>query len=329
MVQTLPYGDAAAVLAQARTLGFPELLGPAGRERDLALALIVARVLRPASKLASGRYLADTTLGQDLRVPAGDPDALYGALDWLRGRQEKIEETLARRHLAQGGLVLFDLTSSYLAGTKCPLAARGYSRDGRRGSLQITYGLMTTIEGCPVSVEVFPGNCADPAAFSSALARVGERFGLSQVVLVGDRGMITSARIEEGKRNPELAFITALCAPEIGALAHSGHIQLSLFGEVNLVEIRHPTHPEERLLICRNPHLAKERAGRREDMLLATEAELEKVRAAVEAGRLKTEAAIGLRAGRVVNRCRTAKHFSLLDPGRPLRFRPPGGGDPG
>lgn len=311
VVRTLPHGDAAAVYAQARTLGFPELLGPAGRERDLALALICARVLHPASKLATGRALADTTLGRDLEVPSADPDALYGALDWLEERQEKIEATLARRHLTEGGLVLFDLSSSYLTGTHCPLGARGYSRDGRRGTLQITYGLMTTPEGCPVSLTVFPGNCADPAAFSSALACVKERFGLGRVVLVGDRGMITSARIEEVKRNPELAFITALRAPEIGALARSGHLQLSLFDETNLLELRHPDHPEDRLLVCRNPHLARERAWRREDMLQATEAELEKVREAVEAGRLKTEAAIGLRAGRVVNHYKMAKHFSL------------------
>jgi Transposase len=311
VVRSLPHGDAAAVYEEARALGFPELLGPAGRERDLALALIIARVLRPASKLASGRYLSDTTLGTDLAVPAGDPDALYAALDWLGERQDPIERTLARRHLAPGGLVLFDLSSSYLTGTHCPLAARGYSRDGKRGTLQITYGLTTTVEGCPVAVEVFPGNCSDPAAFSAALATVRERFGCEQVVLVGDRGMITSARINEVKEHPDLAFITALRAPEIQALARAGHVQLSLFDEANLVEMRHPEHPEERLLVCRNPHLAAERARRREDMLLATEEDLAKVRDAVLAGRLQSEAAIGLRVGRIVNRYQMAKHFAL------------------
>lgn len=311
IVRTLPHGGAAAVYAQARALGFPEILGPAGRERNLAFALICARVLSPASKLASGRYLSDTSLGQDLDVPSADADALYGALDWLGERQETIEKTLARRHLAPGGLVLFDLSSSYVTGTHCPLAARGYSRDGKRGTLQITYGLITTAEGCPVSLEVFPGNCADPAAFSAALARMKERFGLTQVVLVGDRGMITSARIEEVKAHPDLAFITALRAPEIAALARAGYLQLSLFDETNLLELQHPDHPEERLLVCRNPHLARERAWRREDMLRGTEEDLAKVQAAVEAGRLKSEAAIGLRAGRIVNRYKMAKHFAL------------------
>lgn len=311
VVRSLPHGDAAAVYQEARALGFPDILGPACRKRDLAFALIISRVLRPASKLASGRYLADTTLGEDLAVPADDTDALYDALDWLGERQDHIEGTLAHRHLAPGGLVLFDLSSSYLTGTHCPLAARGYSRDGKRGTLQITYGLITTALGLPVSVEVFPGNFSDPAAFSSALATVKERFGCEQVALVGDRGMITSARIEEVKEHPDLTFITALRAPEIKALSRAGHIQLSLFDEVNLVEMRHPEHPEERLLICRNPHLAHERARRREDMLLATEEDLLKVREAVAAGRLRSEAAIGLRVGRIVNRYKMAKHFTL------------------
>lgn len=311
VVRSLPHGDAAAVYAQARALGFPEILGPAGRDRDVALALIVSRVLRPASKLASGRYLADTSLGQDLGVPVDDTDALYDALDWLGERQGAIEGILARRHLAPGGFVLFDLSSSYLCGTHCPLAARGYSRDGRRGTLQITYGLITTAQGLPISVEVYPGNFSDPAAFSSALATVKERFGCEQVVLVGDRGMITSARISEVKEHPDLAFITALRSPEIQALSRAGHIQLSLFDETDLVEMRHPENPEERLLLCRNPHLAAERARRREDMLRATEEDLLKVQKTVDAGRLKSEAAIGLRVGRIINRHKMAKHFAL------------------
>jgi Transposase DDE domain len=312
VVRSLPHGDAAAVFQEARSLGFPDLLGPACRERDLALALILSRVLHPASKLASGRYLADTTLGQDLEVRANDTDALYDALDWLGGRQNQIERTLARRHLAPGGLVLIDLSSSYLTGTHCPLAARGYSRDGKRGTLQITYGLVTTAEGCPVSVEVFAGNCSDPAAFSSALATVRERFGCTQVVLVGDRGMITKARIEEVEAHPDLSFITALRAPEIQTLSRAGHIQLSLFDEVNLVEVRDPARPAERLLVCRNPHLATERARRRADLLAATEEDLAKVRESVAAGRLRSEAAIGLRVGRIINRYKMAKHFALV-----------------
>ena len=311
VTRSLPHGDAAAVYGQARVLGLPEILGPACRERDLALALIIARVLRPASKLQSGRYLADTSLGQDLEVTGGDPDALYGALDWLGGRQDAIEGTLAGRHLAPGGLVLFDLSSSYLTGTHCPLAARGYSRDGKRGSLQITYGLITSAAGCPVAVEVFPGSFSDPAAFSAALSTVRERFGLTEVVLVGDRGMITASRIEEVRAHPGLSFITALRAPEIAALARGGHLQLSLFDELDLVELRDPDRPGERLLVCRNPHLAGERARRREDMLSATERDLAKVGAAVVAGRLKSAAAIGLRVGRACGRYKMAKHFAL------------------
>jgi len=311
ITRSLPHGDAVAVHGLARALGFPEILGPACRERELALALIVARVLRPGSKLQSGRYLAGTSLGEDLAVSAADPDALYGALDWLGGRQDAVEKTLAARHLAPGGLVLFDLSSSYVTGKRCPLAARGYSRDGKRGTLQITYGLVTTAAGCPVAVKVFPGNFSDPAAFSAALTTVRERFGLAEVVLVGDRGMITKGRIEEVKAHPGLCFITALRAPDVAALARGGHLQLSLFDEVDLVEIRHPEHPHERLMLCRNPHLAAERARRREDLLVATEAELEKVRAAVAAGRLKDAAAIGLRVGRVRGRYKMAKHFTL------------------
>src|SRR5450830_1068975 len=285
ITRSLPHGDAVAVYGQARALGLPEILGPACRERDLALALIIARVLRPASKLESGRYLSDTSLGQDLAVSAGDPDALYAALDWLGARQDAIERRLAGRHLAPGGLVLFDLSSSYLTGRHCPLAARGYSRDGKRGTLQITYGLITSAAGCPVAVEVFPGSFSDPAAFSAALSAVRERFGLSEVVLVGDRGMITRSRIAELEAHPGLSFITALRAPEVTALARGGHLQLSFFDEVDLVEIRHPEHPHERLLLCRNPHLA--------------------------AGRLKSAAAIGLRVGRVAGRYKMAKHFAL------------------
>ena len=311
ITRSLPHGDAVAVHGLARALGFPEVLGPPCRERELALALIIARVLRPGSKLGSGRYLAGTSLGEDLAVSASDPDALYGALDWLGGRQEAVEKTLAARHLAPGGLVLFDLSSSYVTGRHCPLAALGFSRDGKRGTLQITYGLITTAKGLPVAVEVFPGNFSDPAAFSAALSAVRERFGLAEVVLVGDRGMITRGRIEEVKAHPGLSFITALRAPEVAALARGGHLQLSLFDEVDLVELRDPARPGERLMLCRNPHLAAERTRRREELLVATEKELAKVRAAVAAGRLREAAAIGLRLGRVRGRYKMAKHFTL------------------
>lgn len=309
--RSLPHGAAAAVWAQARHLGFPALLGPSGRMRDLAVALVCARVLRPGSKLATTRWWTDTTLGADL-APGADTDDVYAAMDWLTERQDAIEGVLAARHLEPGGLVLFDLSSSWLEGRTCPLAARGYSRDGKKGTLQITYGVVATREGCPVAVEVFPGNTADPRAFIAAVEKVRERFGLSQVVMVGDRGMITNARIDALKQTAGMGWITALRAPAVKALAKDdGPLQLSLFDEANLAEITHPDYPGERLIACRNPALATERTRKRSDLLSATETELDKIVAAVDAGRLKDPAKIGLRVGRVANRYKMAKHFTL------------------
>lgn len=309
--RSLPHGAAAAVWAQARHLGFPAILGPPGRMRDVAMALVCARVLRPASKLATTRWWTDTTLGADL-APGADTDNVYAAMDWLSERQDHIEAALAARHLTPGGLVLFDLSSSWLEGRTCPLAARGYSRDGKKGTLQITYGVVATREGCPVAVEVFPGNTADPKAFIAAVEKVRERFGLSQMVMVGDRGMITHARIDALKETAGMGWITALRAPAIKALARDGGpLQLSLFDEVNLAEITHPDYPGERLIACRNPALATERARKRSDLLGCTETELDKIITAVDAGRLKDPAKIGLRVGRVANRYKMAKHFTL------------------
>lgn len=309
--RSLPHGAAAAVWAQARHLGFPGILGPPGRMRDVAMALVCARVLRPASKLATTRWWTDTTLGADL-APGADTDDVYAAMDWLSERQDHIEAALAARHLTPGGLVLFDLSSSWLEGRTCPLAARGYSRDGKKGTLQITYGVVATREGCPVAVEVFPGNTADPKAFIAAVEKVRERFGLSQMVMVGDRGMITHARIDALKETAGMGWITALRAPAIKALARDGGpLQLSLFDEVNLAEITHPDYPGERLIACRNPALATERARKRSDLLGCTETELDKIITAVDAGRLKDPAKIGLRVGRVANRYKMAKHFTL------------------
>lgn len=310
--RSLPHGDVAAVWAMARALGFPALLGPPGPERDLALALVVARVCRPASKLATTRWWSDTTLGVDLGITATSTDEVYAAMDWLVGRQGRIEASLARRHLADGGLVLYDLSSSWMEGSTCPLAARGYSRDRKAGKTQIEYGLMTDAEGRPVSVEVFAGNTADPTAFVAAVNTVRERFGLERVVMVGDRGMITSARIAALRELGGLEWVTSLRAPAVKALAEEGALQLSLFDESNLAEITHPDYPGERLVACRNPALATERARKRTELLAATEALLAPIAAAVEAGRLAGADKIGVRVGRSINRYKMAKHFDLV-----------------
>jgi DDE family transposase len=311
VVRSLPHGHVASVWAQARALGFPELLGPACVERDVAMALIVARVCRPGSKLATTRWWADTTLAVDSEVADVSVDEVYAAMDWLYGRQERIEAALARRHLHTGSLVLYDLSSSWVEGSHCPLAARGFSRDHRPGKAQIEYGLLTDVEGRPVAVEVFDGNTADPTAFVAAMDKVRTTFGLDQVVMVGDRGMITQARIEAITTLGGIGWVTALRAPAIKALAEAGSIQLSLFDQANLAEIAHPDYPGERLVACRNPALAVERARKRDDLLAATEALLQPIVAAVEAGRLKGADKIGVRVGRAVNRYKMAKHFNL------------------
>lgn len=310
--RSLPHGHVAAVWAMASSLGLAALIGPACRERDLVLALVVQRVVAPASKLATSRAWSDTTLGPDLGVAGACTDEVYAAMDWLGERQGKIEAALARRHLSPGGLVLYDLSSSYVEGRHCELAARGYSRDGKRGKDQIEYGLVTDREGRPVAIEVFAGNTADPTAFVAAAHKVRDRFGLDDVVMVGDRGMITSTRIAALKDAGGLSWITALRAPQIQALAaQDGPLQLGLFDEANLAEITHPDYPGERLVACRNPALATERARKRADLLTATETELDKVVASVEAGRLVDPAKIGLRVGKVINRYKMAKHLIL------------------
>jgi hypothetical protein len=311
--RSLPHGHVAAVWAMARELGLAKLLGPACPERDLVLALVVARACQPASKLATTRWWASTTLGPDLGVEGASTDDVYAAMDWLVARQAGTEAALARRHLAPGGRVLYDLSSSWVEGSCCPLAKRGYSRDGKTGKAQIEYGLTCDPEGRPVAVEVFAGNTADPSAFISAAQAVRERFGLTDVVMVGDRGMITSARIAALKAVGGLGWLTSLRAPSIAALATSGALQMSLFDEVNLAEITHPDYPGERLVACRNPALAAERARKRQALLVATEADLGEVRSAVERERqpLRGQDNIALRVGRVINRHKMAKHFEL------------------
>jgi hypothetical protein len=309
--RSLPHGHVALVWQAARQLGLPGLLGPPSRQRDLALALIVARVLRPASKLATTRWWADTTLAADLGVADASTDEVYAAMDWLGERQDHIERQLARRHLAPGGLALFDLSSSYVEGRHCQLAARGYSRDQKVGKDQIEYGLLTDPQGRPVAVAVLAGNTADPTAFMAMVERIRTRFGLKGLVLVGDRGMITSARIQALGGLEGMGWITCLRAAQIKALATDGPLQLGLFDETNLAEISHPDFPGERLVACRNPALAAERARKRTELLAATEAELDKVTRLVEAGKLTGAAKIGVRVGKVAGRFKVAKHFDL------------------
>jgi hypothetical protein len=311
-VRTLPHGHVAAVLGLARRLELPGMLDRRpSRLRELALALVVARVLAPASKLATAGWLGDSTLAGRLGVEGADENELYGAMDWLLARQGKVEAALARRHLEPGALVLYDLSSTYVEGRCCPLARHGHSRDHRPDKAQIEFGLLTDARGCPVAVEVFSGNTADPATVEAQVDKLRVRFGLTDIVLVGDRGMLTSARIERLKETGGIGWVSCLRAPAIRRLVEEGDLQLGLFDERNLAEITSPQYPGERLVVCRNPALASERARKREALLAATEDALGKVAAAVSSGRLKTAAAIGLRAGRVVNAKKMAKHFEL------------------
>ena len=310
--RSLPHGHVAAVLGMLRALGLPGILDRRpSRLRDLALALVAGRLIAPASKLASAALLGQSTLGACLGVEGADENELYGAMDWLLARQARVERALAARHLARGSLVLYDLTSVYLEGSHCPLARHGHSRDHRPDRPQIEFGLLTDGRGCPVAVEAFPGNTADPATVETQVEKLRDRFGLTDIVLVGDRGMLTSARIERLREIGGIGWVSCLRAPAIRALVEAGDLQLGLFDERNLAEITSPEFPGERLVVCRNPALRAERARKREALLAATEEALAKVAAAVGRGRLRSAAAIGLRAGRVVNAKRMAKHFEL------------------
>jgi hypothetical protein len=325
ITRSLPHGHAAAVHAIAARLGLPALLGPPGPHRDLALALIISRVIRPGSKLSTLTWWADATLGADLGVADASTDDIYAAMDWLAGQQDSIEAGLAARHLSPQASpsrqALFDLSSSWMEGRHCPLAARGYSRDGKKGKLQIEYGLLTDPEGRPVAVRVFPGNTGDPGAFTQIVKVVRDKFRLAKMVMVGDRGMITSARIAalnqaaDGTRRPDedtYEWITALRAPAIRKLmADNGPLQLSLFDQQDLAEITSPDFPGERLVACRNPVLAADRARKREDLLQATEKLLAPILARVQAGRLAGAGPIGIEAGKVISKYKTAKHFSI------------------
>jgi len=311
ITRSLPHGHVAAVLGTLRTLELERLIERRpSRERDLVTAMIVARLLTPGSKLATSRRWTQSTLADTLGVAEADEDELYGAMDWLLERQDRIEAGLAERHLAPDGLVLYDLTSAVVEGRHCPLARRGYSRDGRAGSLQVEFGLVTDAVGRPVAVEVVPGDTADPATVPAVIERLRDRFDLADVVLVGDRGMLTSARID-GLREAGLGWISSLRAPAIRALAQGGTLQLGLFDERGLAEVSDPAYPGERLVVCRNPLLADERTRTRAELLDATEARLAPIVARVEAGRLRGADRIGLAVGKVIDRFKVAKHFVL------------------
>lgn len=309
--RSLPHGHVVAVLGTLRRLGLEALIERRrSRQRDLVVALVVARLLAPGSKLDTSRRLGQTTLGATLGVADADEDELYGAMDWLLARQGAIEARLAARHLGEGGLVLYDLSSTYVTGRHNPLARLGYSRDGRPGTLQIEYGLITDELGRPVAVEVVPGNTGDPATVPATIETLTGRFGLRSVVLVGDRGMLTSARVET-LRSAGLDWLSSLRGPAIASLVEAGDLQLGLFDERNLAEIASPAYPGERLIVCRNPLLADERARKRLDLLAATEARLAPIAERVAAGRLRGAARIGLAVGKVIDRHKVAKHFRL------------------
>lgn len=313
VVRSRAHGHVVAVLTAMKRLGFEKLLDArASRERNLIMAMVAERIIAPeASKLGMTRAWADTTLSEDLGVADADEDALYAAMDWLLERQEAIEKRLAKRHLKDGGLVLFDLTSSYFEGVTCPLAKIGYSRDGKRGTLQVNYGLLTDARGCPVSVSVFEGNVADPKTLLAQVEKVKTSFGLDRLVMAGDRGMISNIQIEAMRKLDGVDWITALKSGAVAKLAEGGHLQLDLFDERNLISFTHADYPSERLIACRNPALARLRAEKRQDLIAATTRELEKVAAMVAGGRLKGAGTIGVRAGKVADKYKVAKHFEL------------------
>lgn len=319
--RSLPHGHVAAVLGTLKHLGLDRLLEAKtqARPRDLVLAMLIERVIAPHSKLATARALTQatraSTLGELLELGAQvDEDDLYEAMDWLLARQAEVETALAKRHLGEGSLVLYDVSSTYFEGRSCPLARLGHSRDGKHDQLQIVFGLMTNAEGCPVAVEVFEGNTGDPKTLASQIAKLRARFGLKRIVLVGDRGMITDARIDEELAPIEgLDWITALRAPAIAALVNEGSLQLSLFDRRDLAEIASPEFPDERLIVCKNPLLAEERSRKRKELLEATERALEQIAAATRRAKraLRGKEHIALRVGKVLDRHKVGKHFRL------------------
>ena len=330
ILRSLPHGHVAAALGKLRKLGLDRLLSQGGRQprREVALctAMIVARLIDPASKLATARGLDDetasTSLGQVLDLGEVDERELYATLDWLVGQQARIEKSLARRHLHDGTLVLYDVTSSYFEGRTCPLAKRGYNRDRKRGKLQIVIGLLCTAEGCPIAVEVFEGNVGDPSTVAAQVDKLKQQFGLNRVVLVGDRGMLTRARIEETVKPAGLNFITSLRAPAIQSLVQTGALQPSLFDERDLAEITSPDFPGERLVACRNPLLTDERTRKRNALLDATEKDLLKLQERVQRTKmaLRGKDKIALKVGATIDKYKMAKHFDVTITDTDLSF---------
>ena len=312
-IRSLPHGHVEAVRIAMRRLGFEKLIdGKASRERDLAAAMVAARIIAPeASKLAMTHAWSDTTLAEDFSVADAHEDELYAAMDWLIERQDRIEKRLAKRHLKEGGLVLFDLTSSSFEGVTCPLAKIGYSRDGKPGTLQVNYGLLTDARGCPVAVSVFEGNTADPRTLLPQVEKARDSFGIASLTMVGDRGMISNVQIEAMRKMEGVGWITALKSGAIAALVKEGQLQPDLFDERNLISLTSEDYPGERLVACRNPELARLRAAKRKELIAATERALEKVAAMAAAGRLSGRDKIGVRVGKVIGKYKVGKHFDL------------------
>ena len=312
VIDSRPHGHVQAVTQAMQRLDFASVLGSKScRERELVLAMVAARIVAPSPKLATTRWWHTCTLASDFGVAEATEDDLYASMDWLLARQDAIQKKLAARHLSEGGLVLYDLSSSYFEGTTCPLAKLGHSRDGRKGMLQVNYGLLTDARGCPVAVSVYEGNVADSATFMPEVQRLRKQFGIEQLVMVGDRGMIGHGSIAELREMNGVGWITALKSASIRSLVEQGQLQLGLFDERNLVELSSPEYPGERLVACRNPQLAKLRAIKREALLAATEKNLLAIKARVDAGKLHGADEIGLRVGKIINQYKVAKHFEL------------------
>jgi transposase len=328
IIRSLPHGHVAAVLGTIRKLGIAPMIDAApSRQRDLVIAMIASRILEPRSKLATARGLdpetATSSLVDTLALGSATADELYEAMDWLFSRQTRIENRLAKQYLSNGTLVLYDVSSTYFEGRCCPLARLGHSRDERSGNLQIVFGVLTNAEGCPVAVEVFEGNTGDPKTVASQVRKLQKRFKLERIVLVGDRGMLTSARIREDLKTVDgVDWITALRAVQIQALVTAGALQLSFFDQRDLAEITHPDYPGERLIACRNPLLAAERARKRQELLAATEKDLLKIRVRTQRARkpLRGKDSIGVAAGKVLGRYKMAKHFELVIDDADFRF---------
>ena len=312
ITRSRPHGHVQAVSAAMQRLGLASLIASQPcRQRDLVLAMVASRIVEPHTKLATTRWWHHTTLAEDFGVAQASEDDLYAAMDWLLARQDRVQKKLALRHLHEGGQVLYDLSSSYFEGSTCALAKRGYSRDGKAGTLQVNYGLVTDPLGCPVAVSVHEGNTADSTTFMPAVHKVRQDFGIQRMVMVGDRGMVSQKAIDEMRQTDGVGWITALKSSSIRALVEQGQLQMGLFDERNLLELSSPDYPGERLVACRNEALAKLRAHKREDLLAATERCLDKIKARVDAGKLKPQDAIGVQVGKVINRYKVAKHFEL------------------